>query len=91
MVHQIRALKSWKETVMHKHLANPTIVQGKSRDLGSWYSALNDWREARAIRKRARQGEELVSELPPYVLYNIGESACRPWCSSSDTVDNNFS
>ena len=73
------------ETVMHKRLANPTTFQAKtSGRLGSWYSALKGWSEARALRKQERQHEELVSELPSYVLYKIGESRCRPRCSSSD-------
>ena len=78
------------ETVMHKRLANPTTFQAKtSGRLGSWYSALKGWSEARALRKQERQHEELVSELPSYVLYKIGESRCRPRCSSSDIWEDN--
>jgi hypothetical protein len=75
---------------MHKRLANPTTFQAKtSGRLGSWYSALKDWSEVRALRKQKRQHEELVSELPPYILYTVGESGCRPRGSSSDIWDNN--
>jgi hypothetical protein len=78
------------ETVMHKHLANLTPGEAPtSGGQGSWYSAWKRWNEARALRKQERQHEELVSELPTHILYNIGESACRPRCSSSDNWDNN--
>jgi hypothetical protein len=75
---------------MHKQLVNPTTIQGKtSSGLGSWYSAFKGWSEARELRKQERQREELLSELPPYILYTTGESDCRPRDSSSDLWDNN--
>jgi hypothetical protein len=75
---------------MHKHLANLTTSQAPTRSgRGSWYSAWKCWNEARALRRQERQHDELVSELPTNILYNIGESACRPRCLSSDNWDNN--
>ena len=62
---------------MHKHLTNLTAFDAKtSNTVGSWDSALKCW-------------DEIVSQLPPQILYDIGEIDCRPRHSKSDVWDCN--
>jgi hypothetical protein len=77
------------ETVMHKHLTNLTAFQAKtSSPVGSWDSAFKRWREARRFRREKRKLDEVVSQLTPQILYDIGVSDCRPSGPKSDIWDN---
>jgi hypothetical protein len=63
---------------MHKHLANLTIFQPKTDvPVGSWHLALNHWKEARQLRKTESARAEIVSQLTPQILDDIGETDCR--------------
>jgi hypothetical protein len=78
------------ETVMHKHMANLTTFHPKTNSPSrSWYSALRTWREARQLHKAERKRAEIVSELTPQILYDIGEIDCRPLRSTSPIWDDN--
>ena len=62
---------------MHKRLTNLTTSQDKtSSPVESWYSALKTW-------------DEIVSQLTPRILYDIGEIDCMPRHSKSDVWDSN--
>jgi hypothetical protein len=62
---------------MHKHLTNLTAFEAKtSNPVGSWDSALKSW-------------DEIVSQLTPQILYDIGEIDCRPRHAKSDVWDCN--
>jgi len=75
---------------MHKHLTNLTTFHAKtSSPVGSWYSALKSWSEAHRFRKEERKRDEIISQLTPRILYDIGESDCRPRYSKSDVWDSN--
>jgi len=75
---------------MNKHLANLTIFQPKTDStIGYWRSALNRWREARQLRKAESARAEIVSQLTPQILYDIGETDCRPLRSTLPIWDNN--
>lgn len=64
---------------MHKHPTNLTTIYAKTTDsAGPWYSALKNWSEVRRLRKEERMRSEILSQLPPSILYDIGESDCRP-------------
>jgi hypothetical protein len=77
------------ETVMHKHMANLTTFHPKTDGPGSsWYSALKTWREARRLHKAERERAEIVSQLTPQILYDIGEIDCRPLRSTLPIWDN---
>jgi hypothetical protein len=74
---------------MHKHLTNLTAFQAKtSSPVESWYSAFKRWREARRFRREERIRDEVLSQLTPATLYDIGESDCRPPGSKMDIWDN---
>ena len=63
---------------MQKHLANLTILQPKTEGAaGSWHSALNHWKEARQLRKIESARADVVSQLTPLILDDIGETDCR--------------
>ena len=63
---------------MQKHLANLTILQPKTDGpVGSWHLALNHWKEARQLRKTESARAEIVSQLTPQILDDIGETDCR--------------
>ena len=67
-----------KETVVHKHLTNLTIFQPKTDGpVGSWHLALNHWKVARRLRKTESARAEIVSQLTPQILDDIGETDCR--------------
>lgn len=75
---------------MHKHLTNLTTSQVKtSGPIESWHSALKNWNEARKLRKQERERAEIISHLTPHILYDIGESDCRPSRATSHIWDNN--
>lgn len=64
---------------MQKHLANLIAFESKTTPPGkSWSSALQRWRDAYQRRKAERKREEILSELSPAILYDIGENDCRP-------------
>ena len=75
---------------MHKHLANLTIFHPKTDSpSSSWYSAFRTWREARQLHKAERKRAEILSELTPQILYDIGEIDCRPLRPTLPIWDNN--
>ena len=76
------------EAVMHRHPTHLSLHHTTGPEK-SWYSALKDWREARKLRKEERQRSDVLSQLPPSVLYDIGESDCRSWSSGPGIWDNN--
>ena len=62
---------------MHKHLTNLTTFHARtSSPVGSWYSGLKSW-------------DEIVAQLTPQILYDIGEIDCMPRHSKSDVWDSN--
>ena len=73
---------------MNKHLTNLTAFHAKtSSPVGSWYSALKSWSEAHRSRREARKRDEILSQLTPQILYDIGKIDCRPRHSKSDVWD----
>jgi hypothetical protein len=78
------------ETIMQKHLANLTVFQSKTdHPIKAWYLTLRSWREAQRLRKVERKRAEIISELSPQILYDIGEIDCRPPSSRLPIWDNN--
>ena len=62
---------------MQKHLTNLTAFHAKtSNPVGSWDSALKSW-------------DEIVSQLTPQILHDIGETDFRLRQSKSDVWDRN--
>jgi hypothetical protein len=63
---------------MQKHLANLTILQSKAdSSVASWHLALNHWKEARQLRKIESARTDMVSQLSPRIVDDIGETDCR--------------
>ena len=63
---------------MQKHLANLTMLQPKTDGpVGSWHLALTHWKGARQLRKIESARAEIVSQLTPRILDDIGETDCR--------------
>jgi hypothetical protein len=63
---------------MQKHLANLTILQPQTDGpVGSWHLALNHWKEARQLRKIESARAEIVSQLTPRIIDDIGQTDCR--------------
>jgi hypothetical protein len=63
---------------MQKHLANLTILQPNTDGpLESWHLALNRWKKARQLRKFESARADMVSQLTPRTLEDIGETDCR--------------
>jgi hypothetical protein len=63
---------------MTKHLTNLTSFHAKTnRPIGSWHSALKNWREARSLHKQEMERAEFVAHLTHHNRYDIGETDCR--------------
>jgi hypothetical protein len=73
---------------MHKHPTHLIAFDAKTTGpTRSWYSVFKDWGEAARLRREERKRSEVASQLTPSVLYDIGESDCKPWPSGAGSWD----
>jgi hypothetical protein len=59
------------------------------RNISRFFSLARIDRRPDDSHKEERKRDEIVSRLTPWILYDIGESDCRPRRSKSDVWDSN--
>jgi hypothetical protein len=73
---------------MHRHpTACPTLPLGVSDAIAERFSQLQRWNEARKLRKLRRRRAQILSQLTARILYDIGESDCRPLGSFDTDIE----